>query len=351
VQASQEINRDLNLKDRFNIEIPIFNYESLQFELEYVVSDMMGDTFVAYRVFDGHLCQEGNNDITENDYLLSRLRPDLKPVGDGDGFRTMKVTLNVDPVTIASSPIYEDSITSANVYFCVRFSVYNMDFLDPNALEVNFLETPVQLTIDLVDGFAIVAEVTNSALVLELAYEDSAVEAYICDSEANVLEGDVKSQGESVRVCVVPNEETLAEGALLRYIEEFTFTREEHEQVAILPGTEGAPATELTVVSCEAGSVLCAFETLLGAEFFYGGVGIVHGTGTAFLQFGEGEVVRRRLQVGGDWGDKSPAEQLKERPTAFNFDIVALPKEDPTSSSSSMSMTFVFIAVMLASFY
>jgi hypothetical protein len=310
----------------------------------------MGDNFIEYRIYDGHLCEQGNNEITENDYLLSRLRPDLKPVGGGGGFRTMKVTLNVDPVTIAASPIYEDLITSANLYFCVRFSVYNMDFLDPQALEVNFLESPVLLTIDLVDGFEVVAEVTDADHVLNLAYDDSAVEAYICDSEENLIEGDVKNQGESVRVCVVPNAETLAEGAYLRYIDEFTFRRDDHEQVAIAPGNEGAPASELTVVSCEAGSALCAFETLLGAEFFSGGIGIVQGSGTAFLQFGEGEI--RRLQVSGEWGEKTPAEVLEERPTQFSFDIVALPSEkSTTSASSTMPTTFVFIAVMLASFY
>jgi hypothetical protein len=321
VQASQEINRSLNLQERFNIEMPIFSYDSLQFELEYVVSDIMGDNFIEYRVYDGHLCEQGNNEITVNDYLLSRLRP-----------------------------IYEDLITSANLFFCVRFSVYNMDFQDPQALEVNFIESPVLLTIDLVDGFELVAEVMNADHVLNLAYDDSAVEAYICDSEENLIVGDVKNQGESVRVCVVPNAETLAEGAYLRYIEEFTFTRDNYSQVAIAPGNEGAPASELTVVSCEAGSVLCAFETLLGAEFFSDGVGIVHGSGTAFLQFGEGEI--RRLQVTGDWGEKTPAEVLEERPTEFNFDIVALPSEkSTTSASSTLSMTFVFIALMLASFY
>jgi hypothetical protein len=350
--------RDLvDLKERFNIEKPLFSYDTLQFDLEYVVNDVMGDNSVDFHVFDGNECQEGNTDITENnDHLSSRLRPDLKPVGEGSGIRTMKVTLNVDPTNITTSNLYQDFVTYGQIYFCVRFSVWNMDILDPSAIEVNFIETPVILTVDLVDGFEVgIGALTDADLVIELAYQDSAVEAYICDNEANVIEGDIRSQGESVRVCVVPTTKTLAEGAYLRYIEEFTFFREDHIQVAIEPGTEGAPATQLTVVDCPAGSELCAFETLLGAEFFEDGIGIVEGTGTAYLQFGQNDDVFRRLQdtISQD-GTKSPQEILAERPTAFRFEIVAVPGKNAYSTSAApgtMSLIFLFIVAAMTVFY
>ena len=44
----------IGLEERFSIERPIFQYQDLQFDLEYVVNDILGDTFVDYKVFDGH---------------------------------------------------------------------------------------------------------------------------------------------------------------------------------------------------------------------------------------------------------------------------------------------------------
>eukprot|EP00339_Tiarina_fusa_P018457 CAMPEP_0117012630 /NCGR_PEP_ID=MMETSP0472-20121206/10586_1 /TAXON_ID=693140 ORGANISM="Tiarina fusus, Strain LIS" /NCGR_SAMPLE_ID=MMETSP0472 /ASSEMBLY_ACC=CAM_ASM_000603 /LENGTH=384 /DNA_ID=CAMNT_0004715743 /DNA_START=131 /DNA_END=1285 /DNA_ORIENTATION=- len=341
INAEDEFGRDLSLLEaRYRIERPVFKYETLQFDLDYVVSDFMGDNFITYQIYDGHLCREGNNDITNNTYLAPRLRPDLKALGDGTGNRTMKLTLNIDPDEITSTSIFEDLETYANVYFCVRFNVHNMNYFEPQAIEVNFREVPVLLTINLVDGFSIdLGQVSDTDLVVELAYEDSAVEAYICDTDSNIINGDVRNQGESIRVCVTPTAETLAQGAYLRYIDEFTFQREEHLQVAIEPGNGGEAANELTVVSCVPGALVCAFETLLGAEFFADGVGIVYGYGTAFLQFGqedEAATSGRRLQ-----SDRLSAEELlAARPTAFGFEIVSIPVENEFASGTPVLATF-----------
>jgi hypothetical protein len=316
-------------------------------QLTFDYSDFIADTFVEYSVFDSHACQEGANDITENnDYLLSRFRTDLSPVGNGNGFRSMKVTLNIDPETISSSIIYEDFTTQAIVYFCVRINVYNMDSTLSSALEVNFLETPVLLTVDLVGEFQINSgSLTNAQSAVQLAEQDSAVEAYLCDSDANVVEqGNIQTQGQSVRVCVRPTDETMAKGAFLRYIEEFTFIREDISQVAISPGTGGVAGSELTVVSCEPGATLCAFETLLGAEFF-SSTGIVNGVGTAYLQFGQGDtrrmkVVSRSTQV----NDQGSA--LSGTPTKFTFDLVVLPFKDDGASGAGDTLPLSIILTL-----
>ena len=266
----------------------------------------------------------------------------------------MKVTLNIDADTISSSVIFEDLTTQANVYFCVRINVYNMDSSDPSALEVNFIETPVLLTVDLVDGFEINGgALTNAQSAVELAEQDSAVVAYLCDSDANVVEqGSIQTQGQSVRVCVRPTPETMAKGAFLRYIEEFTFERGEINQVAIAPELGGVAATELTVVSCEPGATLCAFETLLGAEFF-SSTGIVNGVGTAFLQFGQGDsrrmkVVSRSTQM----NDQGSA--LLGTPTKFTFDLVVLPFNDNAGDGAGDTLPlgiFLTLGAIMSSFF
>lgn len=342
--------QQVGLKERYAIERPIFQYQDLQFDLEYSINDVIGDTLTEYKVFDGHECSLGNNDITsitttgnQTAYLVSRLRPDLNPGGNGTGTRSMKVSLTLDPHEIRSSPLYFDYKSYGIVNFCVRFSVYNMDILDPEALEVNFIETPIALTIELLDDFVVdIGQFSNAELVVELAYQDSAVEAYICDSDANVIQSHVQSQGESVRVCVVPTQQSLQAGALLSHIEEFTFARGDLLQIAIAPETMGEPADSLTVVSCEAGSELCAFETFLGEQFFQGDVGVIVGTGSAYLQLGETEEGEEVVAEGGGGGEgatrrlvevvsekrrtlQSASELLAARPTGFAFEIVTLP--------------------------
>lgn len=268
----------------------------------------------------------------------------------------MKVTLNIDPDTISNSVIFEDLTTQANVYFCVRIKVYNMDSSDPNALEVNFIETPVLLTVNLVDGFEINSgALTNAQSAVELAEDDSAVEAYLCDSDANVVEqGNIQTQGQSVRVCVRPTSETMAKGAFLRYIEEFTFLREDISQVAISPQTAGVAGSELTVVSCEAGATLCAFETLLGAQFF-SSTGIVSGEGTAFLQFGQGDTGRRMKAVSRSTQVNDQGSALSGTPTRFTFDLVVLPYNDNAGTDGAGDTLplsiFLTLGAIMSSFF
>lgn len=344
------------LKERFAIQDPIFTYKELQFDLDFVVSDLMGDSYIQYQIYDGHLCREGDNDITlaeDNNYLYSRLRPDLQPVGTGDGFRTMKVTVNIDPANIASSPVFEDFETYGVVKFCVRFSNYNTDFLDPQSIETNFIETQIQLNVNLVDDFVVdIGEVRDSEIVLQMATQDTAVEAYICDSESNIVEGaESKSQGETVRVCIVPTQQAMAEGAYLRFIETFEFRREPYTQVAIEPDTFGSPANSLTIVDCISGSDLCAFETLLSAEFFLDGEGTITGSGMAYLQFGTEEIVNQRnLQ---DFNGRTAQQVLAEEPTGFSFDIRVVPVSNrarfqPSGAQSHLTMFALALTSFLA---
>ena len=314
---------------------------------------------VEYHVYNGPECQEGAIDITSNDFLLSRLRPDLSPVGDGSGIRSFKVELTIDPQTIANSSIFEDLGTSANVYFCVRFSVFNEGTSNANAIEVNFVETPVLLEVNLLGNFSISSGyLTNAALVLQLAQQNSYVQAYLCDQENNVVTGSsVKNQGQSVRVCVRPIPSTMQDGVFLRQIEEFTFRRDNYTQVAIAPNTGGVAANQLTVVSCVPGSSLCAFETLLSSEFFTT-PGVVNGNGSAYLQFGTNQATSKRRQME-EWSarrlqtvsNKDLATTLDKTITYFNFDILALPAPgNSTSSGTSLLAVPATIGACLLAF-
>jgi hypothetical protein len=270
------------LQHRFAIGGPDYTYDDLQFTMHFEVSDFMEDNMIAYSLYDGMNCRDGgDNDITENDgYLLSRIRTDNTPIGDGSGIRSIRVQSEIVPNSIVESGIYRtDDDDNGVIEFCLRFGVYNMDKNEPRAFETNFLEIPIKLTIEMDGTFSVRAIVDSIGLVLASASQGVAVEAYICDREDNVVPIMPTGQGQIVRVCVSPTAENLAAGTLIRQLEQFTFRREiptSTKQVAIESKTGGVPADGLTIVSCQPGSTVCAFETLLQAAFFTG-PGIIAG--------------------------------------------------------------------------
>ena len=264
------------LQTRYNIGGPQFEYDQNKFTMTFEVSNFVQDNMIGYTLYDGLNCKDGgDNDITENSgYLLSRIRTDLRPLGDGRDFRTIKIQSEVVPADITSSPIYKEDVDgNVVIEYCVRFGVYNTDKTGEFAMETNYIESPIKLVIDMNAGFQVDANLSNSDVVLNEAAQNVAVEAYICDNDENIVPLVGKEQGQTVRVCVSPTPTNLASGALMRQLESFKFRRLSPvlvEQDAIEPQTEGVSANQFTIVSCRPGSTVCAFETLLGADFFMG---------------------------------------------------------------------------------
>lgn len=282
----------VDLEDLYRIREPDFSYGKLRMDLEYHVNDLMEDSSIAYRLFDGHACEVGANDITfGQQYLLSRLRPDLKPVGNGTDTRIMKVSVGLDPFSIQDSPVHHRLPEYETVKFCVRFSVYNMDANNDGSMEVNFIETPVQLDVHFIDNEMVSIFHSDTELVIDLAQTNQAVEAYICDKDFNVIEVDEQNPGESVtiRICIVPVDKVMEEGAYLKSIDELYFYRDGIMQEALVSGTLEMAATGVKFVDCDPGDELCVFEVTLQSDFFLNvtSTSTINGTGVAHLQIGE----------------------------------------------------------------
>lgn len=160
--CANSISRQLELKKKWwAIGEPDFNYRDSQFSFKWTVSDYIADSNAAYTVYDGAKCKEGNKDITDamNNYhdintgaFLQNLglQPDsstpYNPLNPnlGDGFRDIRLFLDVQPTLANTDLLYYESPDNqlrAVVDFCVRFSLYNIDHRQPDALEVNFQET------------------------------------------------------------------------------------------------------------------------------------------------------------------------------------------------------------------
>jgi hypothetical protein len=252
----------------------------------------------------------------------------------------MEVTLTIDPDIIVNTPLYEDFGAYAHVYFCVRFDIRE----EQSGVIANWVETPVLLVIDLTADIATIdsGSFANMDLILQMAEQDTAVEAYLCDSEGNVAAGGETAQGTALQICVTPTAETMEQGAFIREIEKFYFSRDDNVHYAILAGDAGT--SELTVLMCPVGTELCSFETLLPSEFF-NDPGIIHGEGVAYLQFGNGEV-RRATSVVLRQTETNSGHNLENAPTRFGFDIVALPNGYVAMSSSSTRLAVNFLVLL-----
>jgi len=314
------------LEKRFAIEGPENSYESLTFTMDFQISDLIEDNMIGYSLYDGHNCKDGgDNDITDNSYLLHRIRTDNTPPGDGSATRNIKIESNVVPTDIKNSTIYEsDSDGNGVVKYCLRMGVYNMDRSDPMSMEVNFLEIPVMLTLRMSANFQIEAALSMIDPLLDATARGVAIEAYICDYDDNTVPIMPQTQGQSIRVCVTPIQEILDYGGFMRQIENFDFFRQipvPTRQSAIDPNTGGIAADQLTVVQCRPGSIICAFETMMNADFFTE-EGVISGQGLAYLQLGDEDAsdirspTMRRMQE-----LLSPNEVLRERPISFQIRI------------------------------
>merc|ERR1712032_194586 len=155
------------LFEKFNIGGPQVEKDSLTFRMSFTVNDSMTDAMVGYTVYDGMKCKDedgGDNDITINSGYLSSSLVSKDDAGDGESERTITVATSLNPTDgLEESPIFhKEEEHDATVRFCIRFSVYNADKDSDGAIEINFLENPVELRINFSADINIDAKIVKS---------------------------------------------------------------------------------------------------------------------------------------------------------------------------------------------
>ena len=137
-------------------------------------------------------------------------------------------------------------------------------------MEVNFLEMLVILFVDLADGFNI--EVFNIVPKTdeEEIDEETGVEGYFCDTDGVRKENNGGLlQGQTLQVCVVPDQRSLDLGFKFDSIEFFDWIRVDTEGNEIRQAAveyRKAAGDGLTELVCTDDG--CTFETLLKANFY-----------------------------------------------------------------------------------
>jgi hypothetical protein len=340
--TTENIGRNLaSLEEKWNISDTNFSYADLQFNLNHTISDFVLDDMISYEVYDRD-CQDGNVLVPES-ALGSSIQTDSTPPGEGDGIRNTKILLSVNTNNIANEPtVYSeetvDGMLIAKVDFCVRFSLWTPSM---PTIEVNFLETLVTLLVNLTDGFSIDdVTVKPKEKLLNTANNEYSLEGFQCDqqnaplSEEELLEA--RNQGSIIRICVRPDETARDDSVYMKSIVSFRFTREFENPtqnppvVQIAVEDEQEAGNHLTSLYCEAGMLVCAFESILFAAF-YRDPGMIQGSGTALMQFGTSGGARRRLRSPRDL-QKKPTEEVLSQ---FDIDVELVPLEDGFRSSDA----------------
>jgi len=163
----------------------------------------------------------------------------------------------------------------------VPVDVYNVTYdvmgnsSDANATEEVTIVIAPQNALNLTDGRA---PITPGFSFLLIAYE--------CDQN-NMIKttSTVFSQGDTIRICIEPDEEAIALGLVMKEIDSAFFTRDDIPDLVQYAVEGGNPDFYgMSEVFCIPGSLKCAVETTIRAEFF-ASTGMIKVTGAASFEW------------------------------------------------------------------
>ena len=368
------------LAEKWALQEPLFKFDANTFNLTFPVTDYINTGMPKFTLWKAPDCQVDTaaNPTASLDsssmwaapgpFLLESAQlaaaadfanPSATMLDSGAfNGREATIVAEFDPQTISqqTSDIYNETTVDnqliAEVRFCVRFGLWTDTRLGiTTPVEVNFLETPITLTVDLTDGFQIgtinVAPKNRLVRTANQAYE---VRGFECtensfaplDEATRVLP---RNQGQIIHVCVTPEDEAKADGIFMRSIDDFTFTKGGGiNQLAIADGlAAGNLLTSYDAAAC-IGQSTCRFSTILFAQF-YANVGTVDGAGVASMQFGN---ARRRLRAADRdlQGDGAGAAEFD-----LQFDTAQAEARTSNSGASSTSIaaaTMSMVAIAAA---
>jgi len=262
--------------------------------------------FKGYYIY-GRNCRSGGDPLQDMGFVYDYTIPPSDDVESSSGSETdvnkiemskyVRVPIKVDTATIGSNPyVFEgdmdSAMPSASVEFCVVFYLTTLD----GSMEIAAQETVVNLDIDfsdLIDDFYVRAFKVDPKD--RITKEDSRAftnVAYLCnpldgsDMTAIVAANPPFTQGQSIDICIKPDDNALSEGVRMRSINSLTFTHATTgvSQTAIDNGLEASNGGSYFDSDDCFESELCSVSTLLFSNFFKS-PGIVSASGDVTMAF------------------------------------------------------------------
>jgi hypothetical protein len=260
-------------------------YFGTSINLDFTLNALVEEGTVGLKLYSDSDCTQ---EITDNDYLTPELIFDQDFVQNSTSVRPMRVQLTIIEQRIKQSPVWQERDDQFFIFFCTKVSLYTADpTSDSGAFAISTLETLSQIKVDLVGDFGVDVNVDPNNATAEEARQAYFVEGFLCDDALQkVSYARPRTQGSSLRVCVKPTDNALADGLKMRAVDSFSFYKDQSggaqiTQEALARGESANPS--LTSLFCVRGTELCYFDTLLKAEFFSGAGGVT-GFGEAWLQ-------------------------------------------------------------------
>jgi hypothetical protein len=367
------------LEEVWNLEEPSFNYTDSTFVMTYRFSNaiqttaqtkgkiyLYGNTAEADSVEN---CMQGDglNSYDPVDPVLVLSESDFVTSGDAAYDKGQKETVKValDTLKVANDPdVWSDSGNGVNlIKFCVRYGLYTGDHEQASSYEVNFLESLIELTVDLKGDFTVTGiSVAPKDKLKRTANQDYNLEAFQCTGKTATggvrrTDNNQFSQGAVITVCVQPDETAIGDNIYMKQVEYFEYFLLDAESGAItdtspsqLAISEGSPMFGLTNIDNCQGEVACKIETILFA-IFYTRTGTVTGKGSGTMQFGttgaDGDINNRKLR--GSAADEQQQRTLQDVgvAAASEFDVnFQIASNDAFQGNSGASSSMTFLALV-----
>jgi hypothetical protein len=271
-----------NNANEVGVQEPIVSWSVYRLILDYEFADSVTNDMIGVNLYRDREC---SRDITDTqEYLKMDVVPDGTPIGDGSGTRNVRISLTIDPINIQDSRVIAFSDQQAFVTFCIGVSLNNPEFSQE---PIFILDSVLSIGVVFTGNVGIVGVIEDDTKLW-------GIDVFQCNKTNYEIESPQPiSQGQTIRLCLVRNNETAKDGIFFRAIDSFFYRRGDIQQEAIMPGQRIGDG-DLTKVSCTKGSYACVIEsTLLNA--FFDSPGTVEGFGSMWLEFGsrQGRYLRR----------------------------------------------------------
>jgi hypothetical protein len=363
----------LQLEEYWNLEEPTFAYADRTFTMTYTFSNGIADTtqtqakmYLYKDLADPNAdtnCFQGDAP-NSNEYLglsLDVTEDEFGSTGPDEVFEMGKeetVFVVLDTLLVSTdAAVFTDNNDGTNlIAFCMRYGLYTGG---GGGYEVNFLETLVELRVDLKGNFTVTDIVVAPKDKLKrtanidyglMAFQCTGKDANGAGIEKVFVEGlGTFNQGDVITICVEPDSIAKNDGVYMKEVERFEYVLLEVDslvetgtrQMAIdisnaAAGLRGAMFGLTNIDAC-LGETACKIETILFATF-YTRPGTVTGAGVATMQFGtvggDGDFTQRKLR-GGDASRALQADEAASGDFDVNFQIASNDSFERNSGASS----------------
>jgi len=324
-----------------------FNYLGLD---ESWITDM--DTQVQVTMYAFPCKSVGGGDVTfgqigmiDSDFTDGVSPIEMNSLGfDGITPGKLQLKFTTVPQVIANDPTLTNEIGYGNMEmkFCVRCGLFG------GAEEVNFLETQVKITVNMLNDFRI----DNVDLAAKDKESQSAAQGYAVETVLCPGQVDVFNQGATIQVCIAPGATALAAGVVLKAVDTFEWTREGVESQSALNGPNTDAIDGLSSVTLQDDQLLIIITSVIYAAFYYTD-GTVSAAGSASMEFAS-SASRRTLSLpenennNNNNNNNNNKRQLQDinDPSSLELNVFVL-KGTGTGSSGGGGITAVTTTVAL----